>query len=167
MAAPSTRSPWFGGPHAPALHVPRCFPAAGVTTFVCLQSEFSIDVPEREWRTGRALRPYIHDAQRILRMAHENGRVDWSAWYGVLRWRRGEGARVGWAGACARRATSPVAVLCRYGPIKQRKIDFLHLPIDDGGVTSDTAMDKLAEDCIERVKRGEKLYIHCWGGHGR
>jgi len=100
---------------------------AGITTFVCLQSEFSIDVPEREWRAGRALRPYIHDAQRVLRMAHETG----------------------------------------YAAIRQRKIDFLHLPIDDGGVTSDAAMDKLAEDCIARVRRGERLYIHCWGGHGR
>jgi hypothetical protein len=28
-------------------------------------------------------------------------------------------------------------------------------------------MHRLAEDCCERVLRGEKLYIHCWGGHGR
>ncbi|KAJ9527478.1 hypothetical protein QJQ45_025800 [Haematococcus lacustris] len=51
--------------------------------------------------------------------------------------------------------------------ITQQKIDFLHLPIIDGNVTTDSAMNRLAEDCIERVLRGEKLYIHCWGGHGR
>ena len=28
-------------------------------------------------------------------------------------------------------------------------------------------MSRLADDCMERVLRGERLYIHCWGGHGR
>lgn len=28
-------------------------------------------------------------------------------------------------------------------------------------------MSRLADDCIERVLKGENLYIHCWGGHGR
>eukprot|EP00798_Chlamydomonas_sp_ICE-L_P002066 gene2066-18250_t len=51
--------------------------------------------------------------------------------------------------------------------IQQQKIDFLHLPIIDGNVTTDNAMHKLAEDCIQRVLQGENLYIHCWGGHGR
>ena len=51
--------------------------------------------------------------------------------------------------------------------ITQQKIDFLHLPIIDGNVTTDSAMNRLAEDCCERVLRGEKMYIHCWGGHGR
>ncbi|KAG2441085.1 hypothetical protein HXX76_003938 [Chlamydomonas incerta] len=51
--------------------------------------------------------------------------------------------------------------------ITQQKIDFLHLPIIDGNVTTDSAMNRLAEDCMERILRGERLYIHCWGGHGR
>uniref|UniRef100_A0A7S0RIB1 Tyrosine specific protein phosphatases domain-containing protein n=1 Tax=Chlamydomonas leiostraca TaxID=1034604 RepID=A0A7S0RIB1_9CHLO len=51
--------------------------------------------------------------------------------------------------------------------ITQQKIDFLHLPIIDGNVTTDSAMNRLVEDCMERVLKGEKLYIHCWGGHGR
>lgn len=51
--------------------------------------------------------------------------------------------------------------------ITQQKIDFLHLPIIDGSVTTDSAMNRLVEDCCERVLRGEKMYIHCWGGHGR
>ncbi|GAB4815508.1 hypothetical protein N2152v2_002554 [Parachlorella kessleri] len=51
--------------------------------------------------------------------------------------------------------------------IKQDKLDFLHLPIIDGSVTSDTALSRLADDCNMRVLRGERLYIHCWGGHGR
>lgn len=51
--------------------------------------------------------------------------------------------------------------------IAQSKIDFLHLPIIDGSVTTDSAMSRLADDCCDRVLKGERLYIHCWGGHGR
>lgn len=46
--------------------------------------------------------------------------------------------------------------------ITQRKIDFLHLPIIDGSVTTDSAMSRLADDCCDRVLRGETMYIHCW-----
>ena len=34
--------------------------------------------------------------------------------------------------------------------ITQQKIDFLHLPIIDGNVTTDNAMNRLAEDCVVR-----------------
>lgn len=51
--------------------------------------------------------------------------------------------------------------------IKQRKLDFLHLSIRDGGITTDAALICLVDDCCSRLLRGEKLYIHCWGGHGR
>jgi protein tyrosine/serine phosphatase len=47
------------------------------------------------------------------------------------------------------------------------KVDFVHLPIVDGFVTSDKAMEELLEDCCERLMRHEVLYVHCWGGHGR
>eukprot|EP00887_Chlorella_sp_A99_P003451 scaffold7.g3451.t1 len=57
----------------------------------------------------------------------------------------------------------------RSARIKQArdKLDFLHLPILDGNVTSDSALSRLADDCNQRILRGERLYIHCWGGHGR
>ena len=51
--------------------------------------------------------------------------------------------------------------------IAQTKLNFLHLAIIDGSITTDSAISKLAEDCCDRVRAGEKLYIHCWGGHGR
>lgn len=51
--------------------------------------------------------------------------------------------------------------------LAQRKIDFLHLPIEDGDIAADHAMHRLVEDCCQRVVTGERLYIHCWGGHGR
>jgi hypothetical protein len=94
----------------------------GINTFVCLQAEVNIHIPDHAWRAGMGLRPYIKDAQRILSRAHE----------------------------------------ANSSRIKQRKIDFLHLPIIDGSVTTDVAMSRLADDCCERVLRGEKMYIHCW-----
>jgi hypothetical protein len=94
----------------------------GINTFVCLQAEVNIHIPDHAWRAGMGLRPYIKDAQRLLSRAHE----------------------------------------ANSSRIKQRKIDFLHLPIIDGSVTTDMAMSRLADDCCERVLRGEKMYIHCW-----
>jgi hypothetical protein len=54
-----------------------------------------------------------------------------------------------------------------FHPLPQSKITFLHLPIQDGGVTSDASLSRLAEDCCRRILKGEVLYVHCWGGHGR
>ena len=45
-------------------------------------------------------------------------------------------------------------------PISQDKLDFLHLPILDGNVTSDAAMSRLADDCCARILRGERMYVH-------
>jgi protein-tyrosine phosphatase len=47
--------------------------------------------------------------------------------------------------------------------ITQTRLDLLHLPIVDGGVTSDLALSKLADDCCQRILNGERLYVHCWG----
>ena len=38
----------------------------GIRTFVCLQAEFKLDEPARNWRSGIGLRPYIKDATQIL-----------------------------------------------------------------------------------------------------
>ena len=51
--------------------------------------------------------------------------------------------------------------------ITQTRLDLLHLPIIDGSVTSDHALSRLADDCCQRILNGERLYVHCWGGHGR
>mmetsp|Transcript_106588 Transcript_106588/g.188745 ORF Transcript_106588/g.188745 Transcript_106588/m.188745 type:complete len:325 (-) Transcript_106588:113-1087(-) len=39
----------------------------GVDTFVCLQEELDIEVPEEVWRSGIALRPYFYDAQKLAK----------------------------------------------------------------------------------------------------
>jgi hypothetical protein len=100
----------------------------GIDTFVCLQAEFTLTAPESSWREGRALRPYVKDAQRLM--------------------------------ARAREAPGPRRIF-------QPRLDLLHLPIMDGSITSDLALSRLADDCCQRILDGERLYVHCWGGHGR
>ena len=46
-------------------------------------------------------------------------------------------------------------------------IDFLHLPIVDGSVTADDLVDRFCDDLVGKVLSGRRLYVHCWGGHGR
>lgn len=101
---------------------------AGVCTFVCLQAEVDLNCPESAWRAGHGKRPYLRDAQQVLKRAQESGDPR----------------------------------------ISQRKLDFLHLPIVDGGVTTDSAMSACVEECMRRILVDrEVLYVHCWGGHGR
>ena len=42
----------------------------GVDCFVCLQSEVNPNATEHAWRTGRAPRPYMRDARRLLAHHH-------------------------------------------------------------------------------------------------
>jgi hypothetical protein len=46
-------------------------------------------------------------------------------------------------------------------------IDFLHLPIVDGSVTADDLVDRFCDELVGKVLSGRRLYVHCWGGHGR
>lgn len=46
-------------------------------------------------------------------------------------------------------------------------VEFLHFPIEDLSIPEKEALDRLLEDLEQRVRSGEKLYIHCWGGRGR
>ena len=107
----------------------------GVNTFVCLQAEFNPVVSDIAWKSGKALRPYIKDAQKIIMNAKQ-----------------------------ARQSSQGNEDLLN---IYQSKLDLLHLPIVDGSISSDQAMSDLADDCCQRVLNGERLYIHCWGGHWR
>ena len=43
--------------------------------------------------------------------------------------------------------------------ILQSKLNFLHLAIIDGSITTDSAISRLADDCCDRVRAGEKMYI--------
>lgn len=46
---------------------------AGVCTFVCLQAEVDLSCPESVWRAGQGKRPYLRDAQQVLKRAQESG----------------------------------------------------------------------------------------------
>jgi hypothetical protein len=42
------------------------FLGLGISTFVCLQAEFRLEEREADWRAGKGLRPYVHDATMLL-----------------------------------------------------------------------------------------------------
>jgi len=93
----------------------------GVTTFVCLQSEYSHHTSKCD-----EMRPYIHDAYQICKI------------------------------------TTSKSMMC-----DPSSLSFLHLPINDCDTTDDDVVLRLAKGLCWRLVRGEVLYLHCWGGHGR
>jgi len=44
---------------------------------------------------------------------------------------------------------------------------FIHVPIEDMGVTDDAIVLELCENIAKRILDGDTVYIHCAGGHGR
>jgi hypothetical protein len=93
----------------------KLFLKLGLDTFVCLQSELTLEIPENIWRTGEGLRPYFLDFKRITK----------------------------------------------------RSMKWHHCPIIDCNVTEDEVVETLVEALLVDIEEGRKLYVHCWGGHGR
>ena len=57
-----------------------------------------------------------------------------------------------------------------YGPVARRlnaSTKIFHAPIDDLSVTTDAAARSAADTIARLLERGEVVYVHCWGGHGR
>lgn len=48
-----------------------------------------------------------------------------------------------------------------------KALEFLHLPMPDGGVTEDEKLRTALGVIVEKIQKGRILYVHCWGGHGR
>ena len=46
-------------------------------------------------------------------------------------------------------------------------ISWIHHPIPDGGIAIDGELKSLILCMLERLERGERLLVHCLGGHGR
>jgi protein-tyrosine phosphatase len=47
-------------------------------------------------------------------------------------------------------------------------IEYVHFPIADRGLPADEpTFVVFIDDLIARINKGRKLYVHCWGGHGR
>ncbi|CAM9696043.1 unnamed protein product [Scytosiphon promiscuus] len=119
----------------------------GVSTFVCLQQEYRAEgVTEEMWRSGDALRPYFQDVVQLL---------------GKLRELRRAGGADG-GGSGARSVPAIPANICA-----PEDTDFVHFPIVDCNVADDTKVLQLAGKLATRLARGEVMYLHCWGGHGR
>lgn len=47
------------------------------------------------------------------------------------------------------------------------QLSFVHFPIQDCNVTDDDNVIELAISLAESLRRGDVVYLHCWGGHGR
>ena len=50
---------------------------------------------------------------------------------------------------------------------KDKKLSFINEPIEDMNITSDDKVLVLCEIIVEKIYNGEKVYLHCKGGHGR
>ena len=48
-----------------------------------------------------------------------------------------------------------------------KKVNFLHFPIDDFDIAEEQSTVNFVNELANRVRRGDKMYIHCQGGHGR
>lgn len=46
-------------------------------------------------------------------------------------------------------------------------LSFDHCPIVDCGITDDDRVLALCRKLVADISRGEVIYLHCWGGHGR
>ncbi|CAM4782521.1 unnamed protein product [Rotaria magnacalcarata] len=59
-------------------------------------------------------------------------------------------------------------VMLQYAKEENREIEFVSFPIQDQSVHQDNqcVLDFCLELC-DRVKRGQVVLVHCWGGHGR
>ena len=61
----------------------------------------------------------------------------------------------------AQLANSPVQV------VDAADLSFAHCPIVDCGITDDDRVLELCRQLVADISRGEVIYLHCWGGHGR
>ena len=50
---------------------------------------------------------------------------------------------------------------------KDKNCSFINEPIEDMNITSDVKVRTLCENIVKKIYKGEKVYIHCKGGHGR
>ena len=46
-------------------------------------------------------------------------------------------------------------------------LSFIHFPIEDCNVVEDDRVLQLAKQLVYDISKGEVIYLHCWGGHGR
>ena len=52
-------------------------------------------------------------------------------------------------------------------PMIDPNVKFSKLPIQDCKTTDDNSLLEFAKLIVQLLQFGEKIYLHCWGGHGR
>ena len=52
-------------------------------------------------------------------------------------------------------------------PVIDPNVKFFKLPIKDCKTTDDSSLLEFAKLAVQLLQSGEKIYLHCWGGHGR
>jgi hypothetical protein len=52
-------------------------------------------------------------------------------------------------------------------PVIDPNVKFSKLPIKDCKTTDDNSLLEFAKLTVQLLQSGEKIYLHCWGGHGR
>lgn len=130
--------------------------STGIRTFVCLQREYDGNATRRQWRSGQRIRPYLNDAITMLRR-------------GVIAApSREQSGPVSRPLAAPAIPSSPSTSSASHSSSSQSAdVRFVHCPIVDCDTTSDQIIVELATNLLRRLDVGEKIYLHCWGGHGR
>jgi hypothetical protein len=52
-------------------------------------------------------------------------------------------------------------------PVIDPNVKFFKLPIKDCKTTDDSSLLEFAKLAVQLLQSGDKIYLHCWGGHGR
>lgn len=63
--------------------------------------------------------------------------------------------------------TEELERLTAYAPLVAEGIRVERHPIPDTGVPSEAEMREILDRIDSELDRGEVVYVHCWGGHGR
>jgi predicted protein tyrosine phosphatase len=57
--------------------------------------------------------------------------------------------------------------LSAYEPLLEERARFARRPIADGGCPTENELTEILDLIDAELDRGETVYVHCWGGHGR
>ncbi len=62
---------------------------------------------------------------------------------------------------------SSISEMRGFPVVDSNNLSFVHCPIVDCDITDDGTVLNLCKHLVEEISRGDVIYLHCWGGHGR
>jgi hypothetical protein len=134
------------------------------------------------WRGGKCIRPYFLDVKLIVDNQHtiDLFRQPYLSDSAPNPIGGGSPGGVVTGSSLSRSTAVPVPVQRNSRPnlpnnghncfkrvVRPERLGFIHFPIEDCNVTDDTGVLLLARQLVYDISRGDVLYLHCWGGHGR